>query len=234
VNQLIKYNEMCRAIQAAYRIDEVKKIHDQAVALELYSRQARNHDLEKQCAEIRIRAGRRVGQLLKEREMAKGGRPAKNRSRETTGLESPAPLSDLGISKDQSSRWQQLADMPDETFEEALASEPVKPTTGAVLNFAKPPQAEKQAPVDPVKNLALRVWGIARDISELAREAEPRAMTEAMTDVMIADAHGWLEIAADWILKLREQVHDRYERDGLAGIAEKLRAATSGTRCDKR
>ena len=40
-------------------------------------------------------------------------------------------LSDPGISESQSSRWQQLATVPEEQFEAALAA-PVKPTTGGI------------------------------------------------------------------------------------------------------
>ena len=67
--------------------------------------------LRRKACEIRLRAERRCGQLLKNLEMAKGGRPTENRSQRATGLE---PLSDLGISKTQSSRWQKLAAIPEE------------------------------------------------------------------------------------------------------------------------
>jgi hypothetical protein len=50
------------------------------------------------------------------------------RSSETTA----SALSDLGVSKYQSSKWQQLADVPDDDFEAALA-EPAKPTTTGTL-----------------------------------------------------------------------------------------------------
>jgi hypothetical protein len=42
-------------------------------------------------------------------------------------------LSDLGITRDQSSQWQQLADVPDEEFERALA-EPEKPSASRIIN----------------------------------------------------------------------------------------------------
>ena len=66
---------------------------------------------------IRIRAERKVGQLLKE--MAANGerqkpgdiRPGVD---SRAGRPSPPKLSDLGISKDRSSKFQQLADIPEE------------------------------------------------------------------------------------------------------------------------
>lgn len=62
--QLVRYDAMCRAITEAYQVDEVKDIRDRAIALEEYARQAKNEEMVRQCAEIRLRAERRAGQLL--------------------------------------------------------------------------------------------------------------------------------------------------------------------------
>lgn len=47
-----------------------------------------------------------AGQLLAEREMAKAGRPSKNRSDDATDYRGAETLADIGISKQQSSDWQ--------------------------------------------------------------------------------------------------------------------------------
>jgi hypothetical protein len=70
---LIRYDAMCRAIAVAYAVDEVKDIRDKALALERYAAQARNTEAERQACEIRLRAERRAGQLLKEQPKATGG-----------------------------------------------------------------------------------------------------------------------------------------------------------------
>jgi hypothetical protein len=80
----------------------------QALALEVYARQAQNMEAERKAVEIRLRAERRCGQLLKD--MKERGERAKTSVDVRHAQESqPATLTDLGISKTQSSRWQKLA-----------------------------------------------------------------------------------------------------------------------------
>jgi hypothetical protein len=105
-------------IIAYRRAKHSEAIRDKARALEVYARQARNVDAETRACEIRLRAERRCGQLLAEREKNKGGRPEENRSHAANGLDT---LGDLGISKTQSSRWQKLAAIPDREFEATFA-----------------------------------------------------------------------------------------------------------------
>lgn len=120
-SSLARYDAMCRAIDAAYEVDEVKDIRDKAMAMEHYQRQANNTEAERRACEIRIRAERKCGQLLREMEKAKAGRPPENRSRDKTDFRGAPTLSDRGISKSQSSRWQALAAVPEAEFEATLA-----------------------------------------------------------------------------------------------------------------
>jgi hypothetical protein len=126
VTALVRYDTMCSAIAAAYKVDEVKDIRDRAAALEHYSRQAHNVEAERQCCEIRLRAERKAGQLLAQIDKLKG-RPGK--------ASDVTRLSDLGISHDQSSQWQRLAAVPQPEFEAALAG-PEKPTTNGIIHAA--------------------------------------------------------------------------------------------------
>lgn len=121
-SQLIKYEAACRALAEAKTTDEVKEIRNQAEAMRAYARQAKNKQLEIDAAEIRWRAERRLGEIIRAQKetvgLHEGGRPAKTGS-------SPAPVSvptlaDAGIDKKLSSRAQKIAAIPEAEFEGAM------------------------------------------------------------------------------------------------------------------
>jgi phage N-6-adenine-methyltransferase len=133
---LIRYDAMRTAIAAAHAVDEAKNIRDKAFALEIYARQAKNTEDETWVRDIRIRASRRAGELLAEREMAKGargnpgGRGAPVVSSSGTSAQT---LGELGISHDQSSKWQKLAEVPEEEFEALLADPENPPSESGII-----------------------------------------------------------------------------------------------------
>jgi hypothetical protein len=108
----------------AGQIDEVKDIRDKARAIEVYARQAKNVEAERQACEIRLRAERRAGQLISDMDKAKGGRPTET----PNTMSGVLPLAELGISHKQSSDWQKLAAIPVDTFEADLADPMWRPT----------------------------------------------------------------------------------------------------------
>jgi hypothetical protein len=60
----VKYEAACKAVAAARSVDEVKEIADWMVAARAYAKQAQNRDLEADACEIRLRAVRRLGELI--------------------------------------------------------------------------------------------------------------------------------------------------------------------------
>lgn len=124
--QLIKYEAACRALAACKSVDEVKSWSDKAAAMQAYGRMAKDKTLEVDAAEIRIRAERRLGELIAAQKagpgLAKPGvKPAGNSVVSNDRIQVPK-LSDSGISKDLSSRAQKLAAVPEAEFEAELAA----------------------------------------------------------------------------------------------------------------
>ena len=120
---LIKYDAACRALSEAKTTDEVKDIRDRAEAMRAYARQAKNKDLETDAAEIRIRAERRLGELIAAQKagpgLAPGGQPYQSTC--TNGEQVAPTLADAGIDRKLSSRAQKMAAVPPEEFEQLVA-----------------------------------------------------------------------------------------------------------------
>lgn len=122
MTNLVKYEAACRALAEAKAVDEVKDIRDKADAMRIYAMQAKNKVLEIDAAEIRIRAERRLGEMIAAQKktvgLNKGGNPSltPREQREVTPT-----LKETGISHDLSSRAQKLAAVPEDEFEAEVA-----------------------------------------------------------------------------------------------------------------
>jgi hypothetical protein len=164
---LVRYDAMCTAIAECHKVDEVKDLRDKAKAIEVYAKQAQNLEAERQAAEIRIRAERRAGELL--REMKEQGLRASSQGNlkqqvpkfqnRTSDVACQPTLADLGVTKKQSHQWQALAAVPEAEFERVVRGEGPKPSTEGIINAAS--LGENPAPrMDPD---ALWFWGRLRD-----------------------------------------------------------------------
>ncbi len=120
--ELVRYEAACRAIADAKSVDEAKELHDKAEALRAYARQAKNKQLEVDAAEIRMRAQRRLGEMIglaKDAKQISRGQPPKNRSESEQF--SRVTLEEAGIDRMLSVRAQRLAAVPQERFEELIS-----------------------------------------------------------------------------------------------------------------
>ena len=208
MTELVRYDEMCRAIDAAYEVDEVKDIRDKAAALEHYAKQATNIEAERRACEIRLRAERKVGKLLREVARAQGRRSDLSISCQADGKSFKEHLDDHRISETQASRWQKLAGVPEEEFEAALAA-PGKPNTIGIIGGQ-----QKQKPMD---RTALWVWGRLRDFErDSLFDIDPRTILDEMTEPMKADVRRLVGPVTRWLKEivdeLRRILADIYER----------------------
>jgi hypothetical protein len=186
--QLVRYDAMCHAIAAAYSVDEVKDIRDKARAIEVYARQAKNVEAERQACEIRLRAERRAGQILSEMDKAKGGRPTET----PNTMPGVLPLAELGVSHKQSSDWQRLADIPEDDFESALHTE--RPTTNGIITAHSEP---KQSTCD---RRALWLWGRMLDFDrEGLLDVDPNELISSMLEHMQSTTMEMAPRVAAWL-----------------------------------
>ena len=117
---LTKYEHAVAALADAMSVDEVKQIRDTSEAMRAYARQAKNKAMEIDAAEIRIRAERRLGEMMAaQREagmMSDGGRP-KETGLQTNPVISPPTLSEMAIDKNLADRARKLAAIPEQEYE---------------------------------------------------------------------------------------------------------------------
>lgn len=196
MNELVRYDTMCSAITECHRLDEVKDIRDKARALEMYARQAKNLEAERKACEIRLRAERRSGELLRELARAEsskggntGGATGSNQyvKRAVPNDATPpksdyaAALESTSLSRQTAHRYQQLADIPKEDFEAALAEPQKCPTTTKLIR-------EIRDPVPEVDRSALWLWGRALDFERAGYyEKTPREIFDSFSSVMQED-----------------------------------------------
>ena len=186
VPALAHYDAACKALAEAVAVDEVQAIRAEAEAVRAYAKQAKNRQMEVDAAEIRIRAERRLGELM----AAQGEIIGKAKGQLRRGLESnpreptdPPTLAEAGIDKNLAHRARTYAAVPEEQFEELLSKKRRRENVRVVLDPEF--QAEAEA--------AARDLEIERDerialsgADELAAENERLTRQIALLDRRIA------------------------------------------------
>ena len=227
MTHLVKYNAARTALAEAHAIDEVKDIRDKAEAMAAYARQAKDTEMIQWVTEIKVRAERRAGQMLAEMPKATGTLKNVNlsRSHDSTATK----LSDLGITKNESSRWQKLANVTEEQFEHAIAAAKEvagEVTTAAMLRATKSEQekqqpkpvvvaASKESSYDPAEDEAKEQAETIRTLSE-----EVDALKDRLAVEVFPASEEEKTAAADIIKTLRTEVK-RLEIENAALVSSR-------------
>lgn len=147
--------EQARAALARVRsVEDAKDVRDKSEALARYlKRKEGSQEAARYATEIRLRAERRIGQLLSERGEQRG----------KAGRSRPGRLLPDGLSRDESSKFQRIATLPAPVFERAL--QVPEPTTKALLKEV----ARQRATAAPEAEAAQRTCTV-EDLSRLAAD----------------------------------------------------------------
>lgn len=149
---LIRLEGARRALAEARTLDEIMDVRDKAEAIRLYIRAAGlGIEMQNDAAEVKLRAERRAGELLREMPKNKGSQGTGSNQYEVRLRPATAPtLRDFGIEKTQAYRCQQVASVPAPVFEAHVAtvkSEGKELTTTGVLEMVREQAAVERAQV---------------------------------------------------------------------------------------
>ena len=206
---LVKYDAARYALQQAVQVDEVKDIRDKAQAMAAYAKQAKDTELVQWATEIKVRAERRAGQMLADMPKNQGTILRGNTMQPREEIKT---LEEIGISKNQSARWQKLAAVSDDQFEQAItAAKEVagEVTTAAMLRIEranKPPAIKTVTPKDE-NPTTLEESSDEDEYSEIDAKNDQIAALQDIVSVGYMDAtEEEKEYAASLISDLRKQV----------------------------
>lgn len=118
MTELVRYEAAKAALAECRRIDEAKDLRDRAEAMRHYARQARDVQLEIDAWEIRVRAERRLGEMIAAQKetigLHRGGRPKTGSAPEPVSVPT---LAEAGIDKKLSAAAQKVASISEQAFE---------------------------------------------------------------------------------------------------------------------
>jgi len=168
------WHAMRTAIATCERVDDIRDLSDKAMALRAYFMQSRDVDNEIAAMRVRLRAERRLGELIAAEQdtgrLAKRGGNGSNQHSANVDAADISTLADHGIPRDRSARAQELARVPEDQFEAALHNG--KPSARGIASLA-PPKGESSAPraSAPIDvRQVLETWGAIRDFANKLKE----------------------------------------------------------------
>lgn len=112
---LVEYEKACRQVARAVSANEIMKIKEQADIMNACAKVIKNKKLEADAWELRIRAERRLGEMLRDGkdDRASVGRP--NKSISEKGISKPT-LKEMKITDGLATRARRLAELPSDKF----------------------------------------------------------------------------------------------------------------------
>ena len=157
-------------LQKASTVDEIQDLRDKAQAARAYAKKAKlGASIVVAASALKIQAERKLGELLQQLPLAKGGQGNQHSKADPNRLQhanGSVTLSDLGVTPWDSSRSQKIASLPKEKFDEYLrdsVESEREPSTSALLRLAKQHDA-----IERTKSQGKKT-GVVKDLRHLVR-----------------------------------------------------------------
>jgi N6-adenosine-specific RNA methylase IME4 len=197
MTDLVRYDAACRAIAEAKSVDEVKDIRDKAAAMQAYARMAKNTDMEADAAEIRLRAERRVGEMIDEQKKTVG---LNTGSRGRRVSEKPT-LANSGVDKNLANKARTLGAMSSKQFEDVVdkTRQAVNRAAKGVINKQTKKERRDSRELGVAESLPDGICGIGVEDFEWDQETwseAGRSKHASNTYETATDAHTAEEIVA--------------------------------------
>lgn len=197
------YEHAKQALAECSRIDECQDWADKAAAMASYAKQSEDETLFKLATRIRSRAIRRCGELLKQLDPAKGGRPSKDtHTANGTSLSRTDAATEAGLSKRQKDTALRVASVEEKDFEAQVESD--DPPT--VTRLAQQGTASKPKPLyDPeginpaILGLAMEARDRLRDLAKFAGKNDPGMIVKGFKSHEISKLREWVHSIDKWL-----------------------------------
>jgi hypothetical protein len=194
-DEVALYDKMCKAIEDTWNFNELNEIKDSASIMAHASRISKNKENEHRAKDIRVRAERKLGEMLLLMKKNKGGRPKKTRS--SVRRVSPGTLGELNITRQESHVAQKLAVVPKEDFDKAL-KEAEDPSARGIIRATAPP-----VPAVGSKK-AVWLWNKLHEFDREYLSVDPDELLSTMEADMLDDVHRLAPRVAAWLKRIGE------------------------------
>jgi hypothetical protein len=194
---IARFDTARAALEACVEVDDVKEWADSAAALEAYARQTKDKEMRKMAVDIRMRAKRRIGELMRAQKL-KRGRPSSKK----VGQQ-PISLAEVGIDKNLANEAHRAAAMTPEAFEQAIVSkkaaidspdfEPM-PVEAATFDA----EAELHDAAEEAMTIVYADDQLAAAVAEIAKAKRETKTVTALYDALKADVAAHQRQAANW------------------------------------
>jgi hypothetical protein len=231
---LAKYEAAKRALAEARSVDEAKKVHDIAKAIEAFAKVADDKQLIADAHEIKKRAKRRIGELMKQQKETVGlnkgtagsGRPKKGGSTKNPPKDTRPSLESQGINKALAHSARKEAAKPKEQFEAEIKQDKERiaaPSKPKVVN--KKPKPEKAAVIGSavdqcIASVKSRIEGTLRQLKRSKAKDEKLLHLFAALEEVIDDLKRKTFPTAEQSTKMRREIRARHAEEENQKLAD--------------